>query len=230
MSTKGYRHTAEAKAKTAATHRGRKQQPEWIKKRTESRLKTIRERGHYYKGGKKTPHIYTAEERRASSERLKRHLEEHPEHLEKLRVAANQPKGPLPEYRRKQISELHKGKKLSEDHKRKLAIVRARNHAENPNYGKRGWRKENPLTPRIHLIRCSVEMAKWRNIVFARDDYTCRLCGVKGGKLNAHHMLSFKKFPQFRFSAWNGATLHVTCHRRVHDLMRADYRDSLLKR
>lgn len=57
----------------------------------------------------------------------------------------------------------------------------------------------------------------WRVGVFERDTYTCRVCGVKGGYLNAHHIKPWVKFPELRHDISNGATLCVECHKGVHN-------------
>jgi hypothetical protein len=56
----------------------------------------------------------------------------------------------------------------------------------------------------------------WRTQVFANDDYTCVSCGVRGGMIHAHHILSFAKHPKLRTTTSNGATMCVVCHRKLH--------------
>lgn len=65
-------------------------------------------------------------------------------------------------------------------------------------------------------IRNSKEYSEWRKNVFERDDYTCQMCGKKGGTLNAHHIKSFKKYPKLRLKLSNGVTLCDECHRKLH--------------
>ncbi len=61
--------------------------------------------------------------------------------------------------------------------------------------------------------RCCPEYRDWRAAVFERDDYTCQVCGQRGGKLNADHIKRFADFPELRFEVSNGRTLCVECHR-----------------
>lgn len=62
------------------------------------------------------------------------------------------------------------------------------------------------------LSRYSPEMAVWRKSVFERDGYTCQMCGVKGGYLEADHIKPFAYFPELRTELTNGRTLCRPCH------------------
>jgi len=53
---------------------------------------------------------------------------------------------------------------------------------------------------------------EWRRRVFERDGYKCRVC-FAGGKLNAHHIRPYGKFPELRFDISNGITLCEPCHK-----------------
>lgn len=62
-------------------------------------------------------------------------------------------------------------------------------------------------------IRASKAFREWREKVFERDDYTCQMCGVRGGYLEPDHIKPFAYFPELRFELSNGRTLCQPCHR-----------------
>jgi len=71
------------------------------------------------------------------------------------------------------------------------------------------------ITPINELARKGIEYRDWRISVFERDNYTCQICKIKGGKLNADHIKSFAHYPELRFDLNNGRTLCVECHRKT---------------
>jgi len=135
-----------------------------------------------------------------------------------------------------------KNRRLTEEHKRKIGIAcKGRKHTEyskekmsrsrkNPpestikklheshigkNTGIKNHRWKGGITPHNHKIRSSTEYKLWRESIFERDKYTCRMCG-KGGYLHAHHLWDFAKFPELRLAINNGITLCRSCHKKVH--------------
>jgi len=68
----------------------------------------------------------------------------------------------------------------------------------------------------------------WRAKVFKRDDYTCVACGQKGGKLEAHHILSYRDFKKERYKISNGATLCKECHKKTDNYGRKGSKREIL--
>jgi 5-methylcytosine-specific restriction endonuclease McrA len=71
---------------------------------------------------------------------------------------------------------------------------------------------------------------EWRKAVFERDDYTCMLCGKRGGVLEAHHILPFAYYPELRYEKSNGQTMCRKCHDRTkipYNKMRDKYLKSI---
>ena len=80
--------------------------------------------------------------------------------------------------------------------------------------GKRGKK------PRTYHLRKrgkygSVFDREWRIKVFERDDYTCQGCGIRGGRLQAHHIKSYKEYPELRLDIDNGQTFCIDCHKKT---------------
>lgn len=69
---------------------------------------------------------------------------------------------------------------------------------------------------RHHIIRGGAEYKEWRQAVFERDNWTCQDCRKRGGNLHAHHIFPFADFSEHRFEIWNGVTLCMGCHTKLH--------------
>lgn len=80
--------------------------------------------------------------------------------------------------------------------------------------GYRGWREKHPEVSGHVLEREDVSVRKWRNAVLARDG-SCRRCGTTDA-LHAHHVASWKEYPELRVDISNGVTLCGPCHREHH--------------
>jgi 5-methylcytosine-specific restriction endonuclease McrA len=55
----------------------------------------------------------------------------------------------------------------------------------------------------------------WRKAVFERDDFTCRQCGARGGRIQAHHLYPYSAHPHLRLDVGNGLTLCKECHKAI---------------
>ena len=111
---------------------------------------------------------------------------------------------------RKKISEAHKGKIVSEITRKKLSIShRGQHNSPNTEFkkghktwykgkkridmlgnqfaklGKGNWR--GGITSLSIKIRHCFKNRQWRSDCFTRDNFTCQICGVRGGNLEVDH-------------------------------------------
>lgn len=82
--------------------------------------------------------------------------------------------------------------------------------------GSKGSNWQGGKTKKNLIIRTSLKYKLWRERIFKRDEWTCVNCGEVGGKLNAHHIKGFSKYPKLRFDIDNGITLCKECHINIH--------------
>lgn len=82
--------------------------------------------------------------------------------------------------------------------------------------GEQHWNWKGGITSENVQARHSIEYKQWRAKVFARDGFTCQICGQTGNELNAHHIKPWAKYPNLRFEISNGITLCKSCHKLVH--------------
>jgi len=71
------------------------------------------------------------------------------------------------------------------------------------------------ITPINEAMRKGTEYKQWRLSVFKRDNYTCQICSIRGGKLQADHIKPFSLFKELRFDINNGRVLCVDCHKKT---------------
>ena len=86
-------------------------------------------------------------------------------------------------------------------------------------FGKRGAESFNwkgGVSAENELARKRCEYASWRTAVFERDDYTCQVCGTRGGALRSHHINNFAEHENERLDVANGVTLCQGCHSKFH--------------
>jgi len=68
----------------------------------------------------------------------------------------------------------------------------------------------------------------WRKQVYERDDYTCAVCGHRGGDLNAHHIKRWNEYPELSHVVENGITLCLECHVKTYK-REHEFEDMFLK-
>lgn len=132
---------------------------------------------------------------------------------------------------RKKMSDSHKGKKLSIEHKKNISKNNSRywlgkkrkklsdevkmkmSLSHKKNIEKCPWWKGGTTKKNV-LIRQSFEYRLWKKSVFKRDNYTCIWCGSKK-QLEADHIKSFAFYPELRFAIDNGRVLCRDCHKKT---------------
>lgn len=115
----------------------------------------------------------------------------------------------LSEETKLKISENRKGINTgarSEEVRRKIAEAQKGEKSANWRGGKSEEQKR---------LRMSVDFKLWRESVYKRDNWTCQECGIRGGQLHPHHIMSFAEFPDLRFEISNGITLCESCHKKT---------------
>ena len=107
----------------------------------------------------------------------------------------------------------HLGHKHSEETKKRISTSRRK--SVNFPKGEKHWNWQGGITSECERLRKSIEYRLWREAVFARDNFTCQICNLRGGDLEADHIKPFAFFPETRFAIDNGRTLCTLCHRRT---------------
>ncbi len=111
------------------------------------------------------------------------------------------------------------GNKLSKEHRLKLSLAKR---------GKRSnaFKGENNVNK---LLRGCRSYIHWRKEIFRKDNFICQRCKKRGGKLEVHHIVPFRKLVKIYSinnieqgcnceQLWNenlGITLCFKCHKKV---------------
>jgi len=72
------------------------------------------------------------------------------------------------------------------------------------------------ISSEVMKVRNSPEYREWRTRVYKRDDFTCQRCGIRGGRLTAHHIKLFVTHSELRIDIDNGITYCKPCHHFEH--------------
>ena len=81
----------------------------------------------------------------------------------------------------------HKGHKHSIETRLKMSRKR-----QGTNKGEKNHNWKGGIKPITEKIRASNKYQEWRQQIFIRDNFTCQECGQIGGKLEVHHIKSFR--------------------------------------
>lgn len=87
-------------------------------------------------------------------------------------------------------------------------------HGMTGKQGKRGslspnWKGGTQSQDRLERVKFQKTIQKK---VFERDNYTCQICGIRGGWLQVDHIQSWAEYVKLRFSMKNCRTLCMDCH------------------
>lgn len=88
------------------------------------------------------------------------------------------------------------------------------------------------------IIRRSGKNKQWKASCLTRDNWTCRTCGIQGGRLEVHHTIPFKQILEdnqifdreqalkcnLLWDIDNGITLCTPCHRRTEQYLKSSKR------
>ena len=81
--------------------------------------------------------------------------------------------------------------------------------------GEKHWNWQGGITPLNTIRRHSLENKEWRCKVFERDDYTCRVCLKRGGRIEVNHIKPWRSHKELQHDVDNGITLCKECHKLI---------------
>jgi len=118
------------------------------------------------------------------------------------------------------ISKANRGRVLSVAHKRAIGIGCKRAGCTPPRnthlIGPRHPFWKGGTSPARNADFHNPKYKAFRAAVLGRDNWACRKCGKRGGKLHAHHVRSWAEHPDLRYDPSNGITLCHPCHHSEH--------------
>jgi 5-methylcytosine-specific restriction endonuclease McrA len=103
--------------------------------------------------------------------------------------------------------------KVHESDKRSYCSLKCRKEGMSKRYqgaGAPGWK--GGLTPFRRRIRNTKMHKNMQKLVFEVDNYTCSLCGRRGGNMEMHHIRTFAENGDIRYFVGNLVTLCNPCH------------------
>jgi hypothetical protein len=159
---------------------------------------------------------------KAEGQKGKRHSEE----TIRKRIASmtGKKRKPLTEEVKTKISKALVGRKIPDDIKEKVrlkVVGRKLSPTARKNIGLGKIREKNPNwkggVDKDKRKMKTAEYRKWRHDVFCRDWFVCHmpLCDEPGNRIEAHHIKTYKEFPELKLDVNNGITLCKECHKHI---------------
>lgn len=97
----------------------------------------------------------------------------------------------------------------------RIEAMRKMRGKNSPHYKKELTDEERMLGR--HILG-KIPIRNWRNSVYEKDNYTCKICNQTGKELNAHHLDGWNWCKEKRFDVDNGTTLCRACHYGFHSI------------
>ena len=76
------------------------------------------------------------------------------------------------------------------------------------------WKDHVVITPKNNLERRKFQQTIQKE-VFKRDDYTCQICGERGGQIHVDHIQPWAEYVELRFDINNCRTVCMSCHYKI---------------
>lgn len=95
--------------------------------------------------------------------------------------------------------------------------------------GETHWNYKGGITGARHSDMGKSQYITWRKQVFGRDFFRCKICR-SNKDIQAHHIESYKDYPELRYNHTNGITMCRKCHTEFHKkygYINFDYADLL---
>lgn len=105
----------------------------------------------------------------------------------------------------------NKGVPLSYEHRKNVSLALS---------GEKHWNWKGGITSENHIRRNRMEYTQWRETVFTRDGFKCKIANADCvHEVHAHHILRFSEYPELRYQVSNGITLCKNHHplKRSHE-------------
>lgn len=109
------------------------------------------------------------------------------------------------------MSESSKGRKKSTEHSKNISLSKIGKKVPWAT-GEKNWKwiKDRNLVKLSDRFLHDPLVKQWRKSVWSRDSFTCRIADNNcDGRIEAHHILSWRDYPELRYKINNGITL---CH------------------